>query len=113
MVHYRRSIIAASCVSLARRTLKQDVIWHKTLQNSTGYILQNITGYNLNDIETCEMRLLALHQKNCGEKLRAIYRKYSSQKNMKVAKLDPIGRIDGSLEKKNREAAKPSEREEP
>ena len=86
MVHYRQSTIAASCVSLARRTLKQNVVWHKTLQH--------YTGYDLNDIKTCEMRLLNRHQNIRYDKLQAVRRKNSSQEFMKVAYLNPIGSLE-------------------
>ena len=86
MVHYRQTTIAASCVSLARRTLKQNVVWHKTLQH--------YTGYDLNDIKTCEMRLLNRHQNIRYDKLQAVRRKNSSQEFMKVAYLNPIGSLE-------------------
>jgi hypothetical protein len=86
MVHYRQSTIAASCISLARRTLKMTTIWHKTLAH--------YTGYDLNDIKTCELRLLNRHQNIRFDKLQAVRRKNSSQEFMKVASIDPLRRLE-------------------
>ena len=86
MVHYRQSTIAASCISLARRTLRMTTVWHKTLAH--------YTGYDLNDIKTCELRLLNRHQNIRFDKLQAVRRKNCSQEFMKVATIDPLRRLE-------------------
>ncbi|CAM0904882.1 unnamed protein product [Alopecurus aequalis] len=71
------SLVAASAVYAARRTLNKSPIWTETLRHYTGYNEQEL-------IEPAKI-LLASHAAAPQSRLKAVYKKYSSEKFGRVA----------------------------
>ena len=70
MLKYKPSMIAASSVSLSRRTCNITPVWHETLAYYTEY--QHV------ELHQCEHELWRLQQEASANELKAIYQKYSS-----------------------------------
>ena len=87
MLKFQPSMVAASAISLARRTCQLSPIWHPSLEN--------LTQYKHVQLAPCEHGLLSLHkrakkrfEKKSHEKiLTAVYEKYSRSRFKSILKL--------------------------
>ncbi|KAL2230959.1 G2/mitotic-specific cyclin-1-like [Sesamum indicum] len=78
---YCPSMIAASAVYAARCTLNKAPIWNETLKLHTGFSEPQLMD--------CAKLLVSFHSMAADQKLRGIYRKYSSSERGAVALLPP------------------------
>ncbi|KAF3455262.1 hypothetical protein FNV43_RR05710 [Rhamnella rubrinervis] len=81
IITFSPSILAASAVYTARCTLARSPFWTETLKHHTGY-----SEYQLMD---CAELLASLHSTAAESKLRAVYKKFSSEKRSAVALVSP------------------------
>ncbi|KAK4339164.1 hypothetical protein RND71_040626 [Anisodus tanguticus] len=75
------SMLAASSVYAARRTLNKSPVWTQTLQH--------YTGYSEDQLMECTKQLVSYHLGAAENKLKAIYRKFSSPDRGAVALFPP------------------------
>ncbi|KAJ8529082.1 hypothetical protein K7X08_035917 [Anisodus acutangulus] len=75
------SMLAASSVYAARRTLNKSPVWTQTLQH--------YTGYSEDQLMECTKQLVSYHLGATENKLKAIYRKFSSPDRGAVALFPP------------------------
>ncbi|WOG98023.1 hypothetical protein DCAR_0417364 [Daucus carota subsp. sativus] len=80
-VMYLPSMVAASAVYAARRTLNKTPVWNDTLKLHTGFSEAQLMD--------CAKLLVGLHSAAAENKLRVIYRKYSNPERGAVAFLPP------------------------
>ncbi|KAF3453137.1 hypothetical protein FNV43_RR03572 [Rhamnella rubrinervis] len=85
IITFSPSILAASAVYTARCTLARSPFWTETLKHHTGY-----SEYQLMD---CAELLASLHSTAAESKLRAVYKKFSSEKRSAVALVSPAKRL--------------------
>ncbi|KAG8372155.1 hypothetical protein BUALT_Bualt12G0037100 [Buddleja alternifolia] len=78
---YCPSMIAASAVYAARCSVTKGPVWNETLKLHTGFSEPQLMD--------CAKLLVTFHSMAAGEKLRGIYRKYSSSERGAVALLPP------------------------
>ncbi|KAL0404780.1 UNVERIFIED_CONTAM: G2/mitotic-specific cyclin-2 [Sesamum radiatum] len=78
---YCPSMIAASAVYAARCTLNKAPVWNETLKLHTGFSEPQLMD--------CAKLLVSFHSNAADQKLRGIYRKYSSTERGSVALLPP------------------------
>ncbi|KAK4766453.1 hypothetical protein SAY87_008095 [Trapa incisa] len=78
---YSPSLVAASAVYAARRTLNLSPFWNGTLKLHTGYSEEQI--------KECAKLLVGFHSKAKDSKFQVVYRKYSSSQREAVALLSP------------------------
>ena len=82
LIPAKPSIIAAACVSLARRTLGIRRVWHQALVHYTGYAYEDIAQY--------EHRIWCLHKEAPTMSLQAVRKKYLQQAFFRVASIDAL-----------------------
>ncbi|XP_042001293.1 G2/mitotic-specific cyclin S13-7-like [Salvia splendens] len=81
ILEYSPSMIAASAVFAARCALQKSPVWNETLKMHTGFAEQQLMD--------CAKKLVALHALAGLQKLKVIYKKYSSSERGGVALLQP------------------------
>ena len=85
MLKFQPSMVAASAISLARRTCQLSPIWHPSLEN--------LTQYKHVQLAPCEHGLLSLHKRakkrfeKKRKELTAVYEKYSRSRFKSILKL--------------------------
>ncbi|KAH7541986.1 hypothetical protein FEM48_Zijuj02G0025400 [Ziziphus jujuba var. spinosa] len=85
ITNYSPSILAASAVYAARCTLEISPFWTETLKHNTGY--------SEDQLMDCAELLVSLHSTAAESRLRAVYKKFSSEDRNAVALLLPASSL--------------------